>query len=168
MRHNWATAPRKNTSPRVLVKHGKPYECCMAILAVFRLTWFLCHRLWRWRGEGLTTSSNNSSKYSITSTVLTVQAKEWTLGCYQPLTHERITSTVIKKKKKSHRLGRKTTFSFNLEISGKKCGGKTARTPKNPPDTESKVINGHLLFFCFGFCFCFLFVAFLLVLWLAT
>lgn len=33
----------------------------------------------------------------ITSTVLTVQAKERTLGCYQPLTHERITSTVIKK-----------------------------------------------------------------------
>lgn len=50
-RHGRATPPRKNTSPRVLVKHGEPHECCMAILAVFTLTWFLCLCLRRWQGR---------------------------------------------------------------------------------------------------------------------
>lgn len=46
-RGGFAVSPRKNTSPRVLVKHGGPHECCMAVSAVFTPAWFLCLRLWR-------------------------------------------------------------------------------------------------------------------------
>lgn len=59
--HSWATPSHKNTSPRVLVKHGKPHECCMDILAVFILTRFLCRCLWRWQGRGAYTFLQQSS-----------------------------------------------------------------------------------------------------------
>ena len=42
--------PHTSTSPWVLVKHGKPHECCMAIFAMFTLTWILCF-CWRWQGK---------------------------------------------------------------------------------------------------------------------
>lgn len=59
--HGRATTPHRHTSPRVLVKHGKPHECCMAILAVFTLTSFLCLCLQTWQGWGAYTLRQQSS-----------------------------------------------------------------------------------------------------------
>lgn len=85
MSHHQATNPQPppllhyNTGPGILVRHYGSHECCMAILAVFTLTWFLCLCRRRWQRRGAYTFPRQFTSIGLLYLLLTEQH----FGCCQ-------------------------------------------------------------------------------------